>query len=170
MKLSLDTKEGLFNRKNLGSYGEKATEFYLISKGHKVLGRNVRLKRGEIDILTFYNSNIHIFEVKTVYSGDFGTESTNMLRNNNFLAEENLSRTKILKLRRLRLGLLSLLDSRGGDYDSSDSSVRGIFRDLRSVYRNRGLDIFIHGFVVEVYSSQIERKITKIKVRSYSNL
>jgi uncharacterized protein UPF0102 len=56
--------------KKIGSMGEKAACTYLESKGHIVLARNLRLKRGEIDILTVRNNTLHLVEVKTGVSVD----------------------------------------------------------------------------------------------------
>lgn len=60
------------NNKSTGNLGEdKATE-YLISKGYKILERNLRLFCGEIDILAEEGKTIVIVEVKTVRGSGFG--------------------------------------------------------------------------------------------------
>lgn len=61
-----------FFRKNLGKSGEDLACDYLKKKGFKVLGRNIRLKLGEIDILCQDKEDIILVEVKTKTSADFG--------------------------------------------------------------------------------------------------
>lgn len=53
------------NKKGIGAIGEQAATVYLRSKGHHILGRNLRFKRGEIDILSKHKDTLHITEVKT---------------------------------------------------------------------------------------------------------
>ena len=61
-----------FFAKNLGKTGEDLACDYLISKGFKILGRNIKLKMGEIDILAEDGEDIVLVEVKTKTSNAFG--------------------------------------------------------------------------------------------------
>jgi putative endonuclease len=61
-----------FRRKATGSEGESMVSDFLISNGYKVLGRNVRLRVGEIDILARKDGVLVIVEVKTVGGDKFG--------------------------------------------------------------------------------------------------
>lgn len=54
------------NTKEVGDYGEDLAVNFLEKNGFKVIDRNVRLKGGEIDIIAYKDSVIHIVEVKTV--------------------------------------------------------------------------------------------------------
>lgn len=54
-----------FTRKQLGASGEELAKEFLISKGYKILERNLRLRVGEIDILAQEGETIIIVEVKT---------------------------------------------------------------------------------------------------------
>lgn len=86
------------NPKLVGDKGERITCEYLVKKGYKILGRNYRIKLGEIDIIAkkkpkLFAENdktIHFVEVKTII-GSSG----------NFFPEEKVDRRKRQKLRRL---------------------------------------------------------------------
>ncbi len=51
--------------KNIGDYGEDLAEDFLKKKKYKILGRNLRTRFGEIDVLAEKNKKIIICEVKT---------------------------------------------------------------------------------------------------------
>jgi putative endonuclease len=53
------------NSKEIGTYGEKITAFYLEKKGYKIIGRNYCIKGGEIDIIAVKDDIIAFVEVKT---------------------------------------------------------------------------------------------------------
>lgn len=59
-------------KKTAGNKGEDLAAKYLQSSGYKILGRNVRTKVGEIDILAKSNAVIVLVEVKTKSTKDFG--------------------------------------------------------------------------------------------------
>lgn len=84
-------------KKDIGKAGESAACSYLRLKGHTILGRNIRLKTGEIDILSSINDVIHVVEVKTATftkGSDFG-KSKELL----YDPEDNFSNHKLKKLR-----------------------------------------------------------------------
>jgi putative endonuclease len=60
------------NKKVLGNWGENLAESYLIARGISILGRNVRTKYGELDIVGTCNGLTVIFEVKTRKTDTFG--------------------------------------------------------------------------------------------------
>lgn len=55
--------------KNIGNYGEDLATDFLTKKKYKILGRNIRTKFGEVDILAERDKKIIICEVKA-RSGD----------------------------------------------------------------------------------------------------
>ncbi len=59
--------------KKRGVDGEQKAVDYLISKNYKILHRNWRTKRGEIDIIAQINETIVFVEVKTLPSGNIET-------------------------------------------------------------------------------------------------
>ena len=61
------------NTKKLGSNGEQRAADYLISKNYKILHRNWRTRRGEIDIIAQIDDTIVFVEVKTLPSGSLET-------------------------------------------------------------------------------------------------
>jgi putative endonuclease len=61
-----------FLRKQLGASGEDLAEKFLKKKGFKILGRNIRLKVGEIDILAEEGGDLVMVEVKTKTTRSFG--------------------------------------------------------------------------------------------------
>ena len=67
--------------KELGNLGEKLACEYLVRKGYKIIGRNYRIKFGEIDIIAkkrwwFLDRTVHFVEVKasSQVSGAFSPE------------------------------------------------------------------------------------------------
>jgi len=50
---------------DLGKKGEELAFNYLIKKGYKILCRNYRFKRNEIDIIAEFENTLIIIEVKT---------------------------------------------------------------------------------------------------------
>lgn len=55
-------------KNDVGRAGETAACVYLRSKGHNILARNMKIGKGEIDILTAKDKTLHIIEVKTSQS------------------------------------------------------------------------------------------------------
>lgn len=49
----------------LGSKGEELAVNYLVKKGYKILNKNYRFKRNEIDIVAEFDNTLIIVEVKT---------------------------------------------------------------------------------------------------------
>lgn len=61
-----------YHRKKLGAWGEEVAEKFLKEKGYMVLTRNLRIGRGELDILAFKDEYLMVVEVKTKTSRFFG--------------------------------------------------------------------------------------------------
>ena len=66
------------NKWELGKIGEHIAENYLTKNDYQIVGRNFRLRNGEIDIIAIENTNskdktLVFFEVKTRTTKDFGT-------------------------------------------------------------------------------------------------
>lgn len=59
-------------RKVFGASAEELAARYLQQKGHKILGRNVKLDLGEIDLLTLDGATVVIVEVKARRSDQLG--------------------------------------------------------------------------------------------------
>lgn len=59
-------------RQELGNIGEDQALQYLKNKGYVLIGRNLRLFCGEIDLLMRDKKDLVIVEVKTKSSKDFG--------------------------------------------------------------------------------------------------
>lgn len=62
-------------RKALGTSGEEQALGYLKNKGYVLIGRNIHLFCGEIDLLMQDKKDLVIVEVKTKSSGVFGLAS-----------------------------------------------------------------------------------------------
>jgi putative endonuclease len=60
------------DNKDTGDFGENIAAMYLLEKGFEILVRNWRYKHLEIDIIASKNSMLHIVEVKTRSSIQFG--------------------------------------------------------------------------------------------------
>jgi putative endonuclease len=104
-------------RQAVGAYGERCAVQHLVASGLRVLSRNWRCPRGEIDIVAQDGETIVFCEVKTRRGGDFGTPA------------EAVGTAKARRLRRLAAEWLA---SRGGD----GSEVR--FDVLEVVVPGRG--------------------------------
>ena len=99
------------SKKKIGQIGESAAVVYLKNKGHTILGRNIRLKRGEIDILTRKDGNLHVVEVKTaVVSLGWHLGA----RAGQILPEENFSKQKINRLKHLANVILAKYSGKDG--------------------------------------------------------
>ena len=61
------------NRRAFGGEGETAACEYLVRHGWKILDRNVRIGRGEIDIIARKRGAIAFIEVKRRTTNQFGT-------------------------------------------------------------------------------------------------
>lgn len=86
------------NRVQLGSWGEEIAKEYLEKKGYKYFKRNVRIGRGELDLLFGYKNVLVVVEVKTKSGRDYGDpgEMVDMqkIRQIEYLVEEMLRRKK----------------------------------------------------------------------------
>ena len=60
------------NNKKLGTEGERMAEQYLVGKGYKILERNYRAGRSEIDLIATKEDVLVFVEVKTRSRLDFG--------------------------------------------------------------------------------------------------
>mgnify|MGYP001611747702 CR=1 FL=1 len=56
--------------KQLGNLGEDLACGYLVEKGLNILGRNFKIKFGEVDIIAKKGKTIHFVEVKTIAGSD----------------------------------------------------------------------------------------------------
>ena len=60
------------NNKDTGDFGEKMAADYLLANGFEILAKNWRYQHLEIDIIASKNNMLHIVEVKTRTSNEFG--------------------------------------------------------------------------------------------------
>lgn len=58
--------------KKLGEVGEELATQFLYKKGYRIIGRNIRLPNGEIDILAVDQDSLVLVEVKTKSSLTYG--------------------------------------------------------------------------------------------------
>lgn len=61
-----------------GKYGEQLAYTYLVENGYHILHQNWRHKNWEVDIIASKNNRLHIVEVKTRTSNQFGYPEDNM--------------------------------------------------------------------------------------------
>lgn len=153
-----------YSPRNIGIYGEKVVQHHLLSKGHRIIAQNLRLKSGEIDILTFKNKDIYIIEVKSVciFTHGFSVNSHKIhdsvrQRDIDFRSEDNLSKTKICRLNRLRRELKYKMDSGAYIISCLDNSD---FGDLDP-------NIIIEGIAVDIYYDQAKCCVVHIVLRRF---
>lgn len=79
----------------LGKSGEKIALRYLEDKKYRILARNFRLFRGEIDIIALDRKTLVFVEVKTRKSTDFG------------MPEESVTPSKQEQIRKIAQGFLT---------------------------------------------------------------
>lgn len=60
------------NKKDFGNTGENIASKYLVEKGYKIIKRNYRFVKGEIDIIAEINNTLVFVEVKTRANDKFG--------------------------------------------------------------------------------------------------
>ena len=60
------------NKRARGTLGEEVAVDYLVKKGYRILERNFRFERGEIDIVAEENGVLVFVEVKTRHSKSVG--------------------------------------------------------------------------------------------------
>jgi len=105
--MAKDTKGDI----NLGKFGENLACGYLVENGFKILRRNERVGRDEIDIIARAKDRTLVFvEVKTF--GDRGGSDVALV------PEDNITKAKLVKLRRacaaFAAGHGELVDERRG--------------------------------------------------------
>lgn len=81
-------------RRALGRRGEEMAELFLCQKGYEIVGRNIRTRRGEIDLIAIDNDSLVFVEVRTRTSLAYGS------------AAESVTWKKQQKLRELALDYL----------------------------------------------------------------
>jgi putative endonuclease len=59
-------------RKTLGNLGEAAAAAWLAAHGYEILSRNVRTRRGEIDLVAWHEDTVVFVEVKSRTGTGFG--------------------------------------------------------------------------------------------------
>ena len=77
--------------RNLGAIGEEAAERWLRSRGMRIVGRNLRTRAGEIDVLALDGDTLVAVEVKARSGDGFGRP------------EEAVDRKRLDRLRRATL-------------------------------------------------------------------
>lgn len=78
------------NAKELGVLGERIACEYLVERGYEIIGKNYRIKFGEIDIIASHKKTIHFVEVKAIADNGAG-----------FFPEQHVDYKKQRKLRNL---------------------------------------------------------------------
>lgn len=104
-----------FTKKQLGNWGEEKAGCFLKDNGYRILGKNLRTRLGEVDILAEENGTVVFIEVKTRVSDRFGC------------GEESVSLSKQRRMVKLALQIIK-----------SRKLINRDFRfDVLSVYRDK---------------------------------
>lgn len=89
----------IYDKKQIGKWGEDIVTRYYTNKGHKIIGRNYLKKWGEIDVISKMNEKVHFIEVKTV-SYETKVDLSRAISHGTWRPEENVTNLKIQKLNR----------------------------------------------------------------------
>jgi len=105
---------GMTGNKATGKKGEDLAASYLESSGYRILERNRRFGRLEIDVIALKEDTLHFIEVKTRRSQRFGYPEENVTSGK---IERMLEAAEIYKAenhdkRRLQLDILSIIMQR----------------------------------------------------------
>ncbi|EJL30035.1 YraN family protein [Brevibacillus sp. BC25] len=109
-------------RRLLGQRGEQLAESFLVNKGFRIVDRNVRTKRGEMDLIALDGNCLVFIEVRTRSSQFFGTagESITWKKKQKLreLAIEYLQKTSqpIPAFRFDVIGIYTGTSTQGGDF------------------------------------------------------
>jgi len=108
------------NPHKLGKTGEEVALRYLLEKKYKIVTRNFRFYRGEIDIVAYDGPTLVFVEVKTRRSEDFGfpEESVDFAKQKQIrkIAAGYLAKTKLRDVE-CRFDVISLSFHENGDWD-----------------------------------------------------
>ncbi len=92
----------VFTSKNqkIGQKGEYFARKFLVERGFTVIECNYTKKCGEIDIVALFGETIHFIEIKTLTAASFGDVPRETLRTDYINPLENVTRSKLLKMKR----------------------------------------------------------------------
>jgi Holliday junction resolvase-like predicted endonuclease len=79
LRKQLETAVNLSN-KEMGDKGEIFASLILEIKGYRIIGRNLKIAGGEIDILAVKDEDLYVFEVKLRTSDKFGNASESITK------------------------------------------------------------------------------------------
>ncbi len=101
-----------------GKYGEQLAEEYLVSLGYKILDRNWRYSRSEIDLIAMFEKILVFVEVKTRSYDFFGTPETFVSDQKELLIHEAASvyMEKINHDWEIRFDIIAILLNKNGTY------------------------------------------------------
>ena len=81
----------MYQRHELGQIGEELAALYLERNGYKIIERNFRYKKYEIDIIAKYNKELVFIEVKTRSNKIYGRpiEAVNNIKQKHIQIQEH---------------------------------------------------------------------------------
>lgn len=159
-------KGGKVSQKAIGQAGESAAAYYLKSKGYRIIGRNIRLKRGEADILALKDDIIRLVEVKTsLFKREYLPLDRSKKSNEYIDPEANFTAKKISRLKSIASELMSkypfpLLHML--DFDIKPGYEGLVLKDAGEV------QVYIEGVAVRIYVN--DGTIKNVRVRHFENL
>ena len=101
------------SKTSTGKIGENAAVLFLKANGFKILERNYRYKKKEIDIIAQKDDDVYFIEVKLRKNSNFGhpSEFVNREKRNNIaFCADNYIKHKNLHTMNLKLGIVSILE------------------------------------------------------------
>ncbi len=147
------------NRKLVGQIGESSAVFYLKNKGYRIVGRNIRFSRGEVDILALKDGVVRLVEVKAGLSRFVRSVKSNVS------PETNFNLRKVAKLKSIAQEIVSSYPFPFNhllDFDVKNGSETMVLRDSDDV------NVQIEGVVVVINIRK--SSVDSVTIRHYEDL
>jgi len=124
----------MYSKKIVGNKGEEIAEKYLKKKGYKILGKNIKQRFDEIDIIAKEKTGIIVFaEVKTVKCLPANIE-------HQITPEENITKAKLKKLKRGAMSWVGENEKKVSEAGWRIDLVAICYEDLTKIEKNCNIE------------------------------
>jgi Holliday junction resolvase-like predicted endonuclease len=155
-------KKHTLSARIVGQIGESASAYYLKSKGYRVIGRNIKFKKGEVDILCVKDGSVRLVEVKTSL---VKTSPKNDKYSEYIDPELNFTKKKIFRLKNIAEEIISKYPfpfANMLEFDLKNSNEGLILRDSDDV------SVIVEGVAVRIVIDKVS--VRSIRIKHIDNL